>query len=371
MAYTSSGSSSSSSSNSEVTTCSKSCLKSYKTLKKQYHNLRTELYKSKCNLADYKKGLTSVEEQVVHYQTNESLLNEKFAVLKRDLSYKNSEIAVLKSKLEKISKAKDDLEIKIKKFENASQSLDKLIGSQITDNSKKGLGYVSYNTVPPPHTRRFSPPRIDLSHTGLPEFTEPSIKIYGVKPIEVDWESDEKDEVESPFEIKRKTIASRVDKVEVGIPKQNVKPAKRPVKYAKMLGANTIRGKGCGEDRLKLKELIELCTKLSDRVLDLEKTKTAQAKEIANLKKKVKKLERKRRSRTPGMNLFKIGTSRRSLGEDDAFKHWRNLKKRSIFEESDFDVSAMMDAYYELATRLRAEKQRRKPLTKAQKKNQI
>nr|GEY80882.1 hypothetical protein [Tanacetum cinerariifolium] len=58
------------------------------------------------------------------------------------------------------------------------------------------------------------------------------------------------------------------------------------------------------EDRLKLKELMELCTKLSDRVLDLKKTKTAQAKEIANVKKKVKKLERKRRSRTLGMNLL-------------------------------------------------------------------
>ncbi|GKB63260.1 ribonuclease H-like domain-containing protein [Tanacetum coccineum] len=65
------------------------------------------------------------------------------------------------------------------------------------------------------------------------------------------------------------------------------------------------------EDRLKLKELMDLCTKLSDRVLDLETTKTAQAKEIASLKKRVKKLERKRKSKTLGMNLFKIGTSRR------------------------------------------------------------
>ncbi|GJY04539.1 hypothetical protein Tco_0370479 [Tanacetum coccineum] len=45
---------------------------------------------------------------------------------------------------------------------------------------------------------------------------------------------------------------------------------------------------GSGEDRLKLKELMDLCTKLSDRVLDLETTKTAQAKEIASLKKRVK-----------------------------------------------------------------------------------
>ncbi|GKE26213.1 hypothetical protein Tco_1441597, partial [Tanacetum coccineum] len=47
-----------------------------------------------------------------------------------------------------------------------------------------------------------------------------------------------------------------------------------------LLRVNTL---GSGEDRLKLKELIDLCTKLSDRVLDLETTKTAQAKEIASL----------------------------------------------------------------------------------------
>nr|GEZ64545.1 hypothetical protein [Tanacetum cinerariifolium] len=185
MAYTSPSSSSSSSLNSEVTTSSKSCLKSYETLKKQYDDLRTGLYKSKCNLADYKQGLTPVEEQLVHYQTNESFLNETIVVLKIDMSYRDFEIVVLKSKLEKIGKAKDDLETKIKKFENASQSLDKLIGSQITDNNKKGLGYVSYNAIPPPHTRKYSPSKINLSHTGLLEFAEPSIKSYGVKPIEV------------------------------------------------------------------------------------------------------------------------------------------------------------------------------------------
>ncbi|GKF90211.1 hypothetical protein Tco_0264174 [Tanacetum coccineum] len=54
---------------------------------------------------------------------------------------------------------------------------------------------------------------------------------------------------------------------------------------------NTLRSR---EDRLKLKELMDLYTKLFDRVLDLETTKTAQAKEIACLKKRVKKLERKK-----------------------------------------------------------------------------
>ncbi|GJT70856.1 hypothetical protein Tco_1030142 [Tanacetum coccineum] len=101
---------------------------------------------------------------------------------------------------------------------------------------------------------------------------------------------------------------------------------------------NTLRS---GEDNMKLKELMEFYTKLSDRVLDLETTKTAQAKEIDNLKKRVNKLEKRKRSRTPGMNLFKISTSRRrSLGEEDASKQGKNLKQgkqRSIFAESDVD----------------------------------
>nr|GEV61738.1 hypothetical protein [Tanacetum cinerariifolium] len=47
------------------------------------------------------------------------------------------------------------------------------------------------------------------------------------------------------------------------------------------------------EGRLKLDELIALRTKLSKQVLDLEKEKDAQTIEILNLKKRVKKLERK------------------------------------------------------------------------------
>ncbi|GJZ23085.1 hypothetical protein Tco_0560544 [Tanacetum coccineum] len=49
-------------------------------------------------------------------------------------------------------------------------------------------------------------------------------------------------------------------------------------------------------------------TEAQTRVLDLKITKTSQAKEIASLKKRVKKLERKRKSKTLGMNLFKIGS---------------------------------------------------------------
>ncbi|GKE83102.1 hypothetical protein Tco_1553102, partial [Tanacetum coccineum] len=47
------------------------------------------------------------------------------------------------------------------------------------------------------------------------------------------------------------------------------------------------------------------------RVLALEQSKTAQDLVIQKLKKEVKRLEKKQRTRTPGMKLFKIGTSKR------------------------------------------------------------
>ncbi|GKD11569.1 hypothetical protein Tco_1195976, partial [Tanacetum coccineum] len=73
-------------------------------------------------------------------------------------------------------------------------------------------------------------------------------------------------------------------------------------------------------------------------VLDLEKAITAQAKEIAILNKRVKKLEKRKRSRTQGLKLFKIGTSkRRSLDKEDASKHGRNFNARLISEEDNFD----------------------------------
>ncbi|GJT29910.1 hypothetical protein Tco_0910185 [Tanacetum coccineum] len=79
------------------------------------------------------------------------------------------------------------------------------------------------------------------------------------------------------------------------------------------------------EDRLKLNELLKLCTNLQKKVLDLEKTKTTQQNEIDSLKRRVKKLEQKKRSRTHVLKrLRKVGATARiessgdeeSLGED-------------------------------------------------------
>ncbi|GJT74973.1 putative ribonuclease H-like domain-containing protein [Tanacetum coccineum] len=53
--------------------------------------------------------------------------------------------------------------------------------SEITDNSRKGVGFVSYNAVPPPLTRLFSPLNLDLSNSGLEEFQQPEFEGNGPK----------------------------------------------------------------------------------------------------------------------------------------------------------------------------------------------
>ncbi|GJU77216.1 putative ribonuclease H-like domain-containing protein [Tanacetum coccineum] len=52
-----------------------------------------------------------------------------------------------------------------------------------------------------------------------------------------------------------------------------------------------------GEDSMQLTDLMVLCTKLQTQVLDLQKAKDAQAKEIAALKKRIQRLERRKMSR--------------------------------------------------------------------------
>ncbi|GKA65705.1 putative ribonuclease H-like domain-containing protein [Tanacetum coccineum] len=59
--------------------------------------------------------------------------------------------------------------------------LNEDIWSQITDKSRKGVGFVSYNAVPPPPTRLFSPLNLDLSYSGLEEFQQPKFEGYGPK----------------------------------------------------------------------------------------------------------------------------------------------------------------------------------------------
>ncbi|GKD86564.1 ribonuclease H-like domain-containing protein, partial [Tanacetum coccineum] len=114
-------------------TCSKTCLSNYETLKKQYDDLLAKQLQTKFESATYKRGLDTVEAQLVTYRKNEVLFSEEVAVLKRKVEFKQHEINTLKA-----------------------------------------------NVVPPPHPLIYNRPnKLDLSYSGLDEFKEPEFKGYG------------------------------------------------------------------------------------------------------------------------------------------------------------------------------------------------
>ncbi|GJU68862.1 hypothetical protein Tco_1255121 [Tanacetum coccineum] len=94
---------------------------------------------------------------------------------------------------------------------------------------------------------------------------------------------------------------------------------------------------------------VEATTKTHEKVLELEKAKTAQAKEIANLKKRVKQLEKRRKSSTSGLRwLRKVGSSNRVESSNDA--------KRNN-EEILFDVHDDLQGEEVVAKKVIAEKE--------------
>ncbi|GJU61377.1 hypothetical protein Tco_1243212 [Tanacetum coccineum] len=214
-----------------------------------FQTLRIKFNKYEFNLATYKRGLASVEEQLVFYKKNEVIFYEQLAVLKRDISYKDLEISMLKSELEKLKQEKESNQLKIENFDNASKSVEKLIGSKITDKSRKGVGFLSYNAVPPPPTRLFSPPNLDLSYSGLEEFQQPKFEGYGPKSSKSVSEYISNEVKESPDallveelvledKLEKKIVFSTIAKMEFVRPKQQEKP----VKYAKMYRSQIPRG---------------------------------------------------------------------------------------------------------------------------------
>ncbi|GKB40304.1 ribonuclease H-like domain-containing protein [Tanacetum coccineum] len=228
------------SSDSEVSTCSKACLKSYESLKEHFDKQKEQLKKSNLEIIGYQLGLESLEARIVVHEKNEASYEESIAFLKYDVQVKDISIKNLKNQLEEALKEKDDLKLKLENFEESSKNLTKLINSQISVKDKTGLGFDShvnesevldnvvdshecnqvndrfkksegYHAVPLPFTGKFKPAKADLSFTGL----DGSVyKSKVMPPIIEDWESDSEDEnVFEPKEVK-KIVKSSFEKIE-------------------------------------------------------------------------------------------------------------------------------------------------------------
>ncbi|GJW84411.1 ribonuclease H-like domain-containing protein, partial [Tanacetum coccineum] len=130
---------SSSFTNSEVSNnsnCCSSCLECVEDLKEQNEQLVKDLRTARISVVSYKTGLESVEARL---------------------------------KLELATKEKDEVQLTIQKFENSSKSPSTLLDSQIMDKCKTRLGY---NTVPPPYTGNFMPPKTNLFYPSLDDFVD-------------------------------------------------------------------------------------------------------------------------------------------------------------------------------------------------------
>ncbi|GKC93496.1 hypothetical protein Tco_1158938, partial [Tanacetum coccineum] len=175
---------------------------------------------------------------------------------------KDYEINVLKSEFEKVKQEKEVIEFKIEKFDKASKDLDKLLGGQITDKSKKGLGY---SAVPPPHPLIYNrPKKLDLSYSGLNKFKETEFKGYGSEDskqesnIVCDQKLDDSNEKSNDSLVKEQVSKDtssfvesslNVDKETIFLVDKNIEPVKpknheKPVKKLVRLSVNTINGKG-------------------------------------------------------------------------------------------------------------------------------
>ncbi|GJU80396.1 ribonuclease H-like domain-containing protein [Tanacetum coccineum] len=158
-------------------TCSKSCLKNYEALKKQYDELLVKLDDTGFKASTYKRGLSILEEQIikyneserhrVKYKESEVLFSEEVALLKRSVGHKEYLMGLLRTELEKVKEEKEGFEFKIVKFEN----------------HQKGFGY---NAVPSSHPLILNRPTpLDLSYSGLEEFKQPEVNEYGPRDLSV------------------------------------------------------------------------------------------------------------------------------------------------------------------------------------------
>nr|GEY61400.1 hypothetical protein [Tanacetum cinerariifolium] len=132
----------------------------------------------------------------------------------------------------------------------------KQVKPYIFDNCKKGLGYESYNAVPPSYTRNFMPLKPDLSFTGLDKFAnKPVGKNSNAKsskehtkavrknddaPIIKEWVSDNEEENVTQPKTEKKTVRPNIVKKEFVKSKQQ-KNARKTIKNVEQNRQNTYR----------------------------------------------------------------------------------------------------------------------------------
>nr|GEV12084.1 hypothetical protein [Tanacetum cinerariifolium] len=174
--------------------CSKSCRKNTENLNTKISKLNEQLSDCKTDLYHYKSGLSHVEARLVEFKEQEIKLCEKIRGLERDVKVRNNKIEYLMNELEQVKKEKEGLDNKLTSLESASKDLDNLLRSQRSDKDKEGLGY---NAVLPLPAQVYSPPKKDLSWTGLPKFVNDTVTDYSRHTPSIDTSKSDTSDLQS------------------------------------------------------------------------------------------------------------------------------------------------------------------------------
>ncbi|GJX69904.1 hypothetical protein Tco_0307075 [Tanacetum coccineum] len=116
---------------------------------------------------------------------NFKIVEQKSDMAEEQVQTNMALMAFLDSEFEKVKQEKEGIEFKIKNFDKSLKDtlVQVVLESQITDKSKKGLGY---SVVPPPHLLIYNrPKKLDLSYSGLDEFKEPEFKRHMTENITI------------------------------------------------------------------------------------------------------------------------------------------------------------------------------------------
>nr|GEW56108.1 hypothetical protein [Tanacetum cinerariifolium] len=138
------------------------------------------------------------------------------------------------------------------------KSLNKLIDCQIVDKCKKGLGYESYNAVPPPYTGNCMPLKPELSYTSLDALVDKlvvektksckketkAVRKNSDAPIIEEWVSDDEDENVTLPKIVKKIVKPNIIKKKSVKPRKLEKTARKTIKEVEHNRQNTHRLRG-------------------------------------------------------------------------------------------------------------------------------
>nr|GEW16478.1 hypothetical protein [Tanacetum cinerariifolium] len=128
------------------------------------------------------------EARLAEHRNQEVKYCEKIRVLEFKVESRANCIESLTKELELIKKEKEGLDSKLAGFQTASKDLDSLLESQRLDKNKEGLGY---SAVPPPPAQVYSPPKKDLSWTGLSKFANDTVTDYSRPSPDIESTSDD------------------------------------------------------------------------------------------------------------------------------------------------------------------------------------